>query len=234
MQAPARRIADNAGRDGSAVADEVLAKTGPHGDHALTGDYGDLSAAGVIDPTKVVRSALTNAAGIAGLMLTAQALVTKIAEPGEDKLPAVEGAVRWGPEGGIERSPAPIRPRALDSPPGSGWAVFVFAPSDRRRPPEPAARKAVFAASERNDIAERVAARTFRRSPAARPIGAGYDVRAVQELLGHADVRTTTACAHALNGGGRGAAGPAGCDLPDPGVTRENARALSRDVSEKH
>ena len=94
LQAPTRQIADNAGREGSVVADEVFAKTGPEGDHALTGEYEDLFAAGVIDPTKVVKNALTNAASIAGLMLTTQVLVTKTEEPGEDKLPAVEGAVR--------------------------------------------------------------------------------------------------------------------------------------------
>ena len=48
----------------------------------------------MIDPTKVVKSALTNDASIAGLMLTTQVLVTKTEDPGDDKLPAVEGAVR--------------------------------------------------------------------------------------------------------------------------------------------
>ena len=94
LQAPTRQIAQNAGEDGSVVADEVLGHDGPHGYNALTGEYEDLFAAGVIDPTKVVKSALTNAASIAGLMLTTQVLVTKTEEPGEDKLPPVEGAVR--------------------------------------------------------------------------------------------------------------------------------------------
>ena len=94
LQAPTRQIAQNAGEDGSVVADEVLGHDGPHGYNALTGEYEDLFSAGVIDPTKVVKSALTNAASIAGLMLTTQVLVTKTEDPGEDKLPAVEGAVR--------------------------------------------------------------------------------------------------------------------------------------------
>ena len=94
LQAPTRQIADNAGQDGSVIADEVLGKEGPQGYNALTGEYEDLFAAGVIDPTKVVKSALSNAASIAGLMLTTQVLVTKTGEDGEDKLPAVEGAVR--------------------------------------------------------------------------------------------------------------------------------------------
>ncbi len=94
LQAPTKQIAQNAGEDGSVVADEVLGHEGPHGYSALTGVYEDLFAAGVIDPTKVVKSALTNAASIAALMLTTQVLVTKTEEPGEEKLPAVEGAVR--------------------------------------------------------------------------------------------------------------------------------------------
>ena len=94
LQAPTKQIAKNAGEDGSVVADEVLGKEGPYGFNALTGVYEDLFAAGVIDPTKVVKNALSNAASIAGLMLTTQVLVTKTEEPGDDKLPAVEGAVR--------------------------------------------------------------------------------------------------------------------------------------------
>ncbi|MFH5803926.1 chaperonin GroEL [Alienimonas sp. DA493] len=94
LLAPTRQIAKNAGQDGSVVADEVLRSEGPHGYNALTGEYEDLFAAGVIDPTKVVKNALSNAASIAGLMLTTQVLVTKTEEPGEDKLPTVEGAVR--------------------------------------------------------------------------------------------------------------------------------------------
>jgi chaperonin GroEL len=94
LQAPTKQIAKNAGQDGSVVADEVLRAEGPHGYNALTGEYEDLFAAGVIDPTKVVKNALSNAASIAGLMLTTQCLVTKTEEPGGDKLPTVEGAVR--------------------------------------------------------------------------------------------------------------------------------------------
>ncbi|QDT14165.1 60 kDa chaperonin [Alienimonas californiensis] len=93
LQSPTKQIAKNAGQDGSVVADEVHRAEDPHGYNALTGVYEDLFAAGVIDPTKVVKSALTNAASIAGLMLTTQCLVTKTGE-GEDKLPTVAGAVR--------------------------------------------------------------------------------------------------------------------------------------------
>ena len=93
LQSPTRQIADNAGHDGSVVADEVLNRDGSEGFDAADGEYKDLFAAGIIDPTKVVKTALTNAASIAALMLTTQCLVTKVGED-EDALPAVEGAVR--------------------------------------------------------------------------------------------------------------------------------------------
>ncbi len=94
LQAPIRQIADNGGHDGAVVAAEVMESTSPnHGFNALTGEYVDMIQAGIIDPAKVVKSALTNAASIAGLMLTTSVLITKTGE-GDDKKPAVEGAVR--------------------------------------------------------------------------------------------------------------------------------------------
>ena len=73
---PIRRIASNAGIDGSIVVERVLAGKGAFGFNARTEEYGDLVKDGVIDPTKVVRSALQNAASVAGLLLTTEALVT--------------------------------------------------------------------------------------------------------------------------------------------------------------
>jgi len=73
---PLRRIASNAGIDGSIVVERVLAGKGAFGFNARTEEYGDLVKEGVIDPTKVVRSALQNAASVAGLLLTTEALVT--------------------------------------------------------------------------------------------------------------------------------------------------------------
>ena len=77
-------IASNAGYDGQAVADQVRAMPDGHGLNALTGDFGDLIDAGVIDPVRVVRASLQNAASVAALLLTTEALVAEelIAQPG--------------------------------------------------------------------------------------------------------------------------------------------------------
>ena len=93
LDAPMRQIADNGGIDGSVVVDEVLQKNDPKiGFNAHTGEYTDMVKAGVIDPVKVVRTALTNAASIAGLLLTTEALVTNFEQEDKDKRP-VEGMV---------------------------------------------------------------------------------------------------------------------------------------------
>jgi chaperonin GroEL len=81
LEEPLRRIAQNAGVDGAVVAGRVEAMKGAKGFNAGTGDFEDLLAAGVIDPTKVVRTALQNAASIAGLLLTTDAAVTDAPEP---------------------------------------------------------------------------------------------------------------------------------------------------------
>ena len=94
LEAPIRRIATNCGVDGSVIADEVLGKPTNTGYDANTGEFVDMYKAGIIDPTKVVKTALQNAASIAGLMLTTEVLVTRTDDlEGGDK-PAVEGAVR--------------------------------------------------------------------------------------------------------------------------------------------
>ena len=92
LESPIRQIADNGGQDGSVVADEVLQRPTNVGFDANTREYVDMFKAGIIDPTKVVASALTNAASIAGLMLTTQVLVTKIDE--DEEKSQVEGSVR--------------------------------------------------------------------------------------------------------------------------------------------
>jgi chaperonin GroEL len=92
LEAPIRRIAENCGVDGSVVAEEVRNRTTNMGYNANTGEYVDMMKAGIVDPTKVTRSALQNAASIAGLMLTTEALVTSLKE--EDEQPKVEGAIR--------------------------------------------------------------------------------------------------------------------------------------------
>jgi len=81
LQEPLRRIAENAGVEGAVVAGEVEQLKGSKGFNAVTGEFEDLVAAGIIDPTKVVRTALQNAASIAGLLLTTDAAVTDMPEP---------------------------------------------------------------------------------------------------------------------------------------------------------
>jgi chaperonin GroEL len=73
---PIRRIASNAGIDGAIVVERVLGGKGAFGFNARTEEYGDLVKDGVLDPTKVVRSALQNAASVAGLLITTEALIT--------------------------------------------------------------------------------------------------------------------------------------------------------------
>ena len=80
LEHPIRQIAENAGAEGSIVVDKVRGADGGFGYNAQTDEYEDLVKAGVIDPTKVVRTALQNAASIAGLLLTTEAVVVEIAE----------------------------------------------------------------------------------------------------------------------------------------------------------
>jgi chaperonin GroEL len=91
---PVRTIAENGGVDGAVVADEVQERgaSNPNlGFNANTAQYVDMFEAGIVDPTKVTRSALENAASIAGLMLTTEVMVTKIEE--DDKKSRVTGAI---------------------------------------------------------------------------------------------------------------------------------------------
>ena len=78
---PLRRIAENSGNDGAVIVGEVERLKGNKGYNAATGEFEDLAAAGIIDPTKVVRTALQNASSIAGLLLTTDAAVTDAPEP---------------------------------------------------------------------------------------------------------------------------------------------------------
>jgi chaperonin GroEL len=95
LEEPIRHIAENSGHDGAVVADEVKSKSGAVGFNANTGEYVDLFQAGIVDPTKVTRSALQNAASIAALMLTTEAMITSIKEDEDGKsAPRIEGAVR--------------------------------------------------------------------------------------------------------------------------------------------
>jgi chaperonin GroEL len=94
LESPARMIAENCGKDGAVVADEIRQLKGAMGYDAAKDEYVDMFKAGILDPAKVVRSALSNAASIAGLMLTTQVLVTKTEDADGGKKPAAEGVVR--------------------------------------------------------------------------------------------------------------------------------------------
>jgi len=83
VEAPLRELASNAGVEGSLIVQEVKRRKGNDGYNVATGAYEDLVKAGVVDPKKVTRSALQNAASIAGLMLTTEALITDIPEKKE-------------------------------------------------------------------------------------------------------------------------------------------------------
>jgi len=93
LEAPLRQIADNAGIDGSVVADEVRQKSVNMGYDANKGTYVDMLSVGIIDPVKVVRTALANAASISGLLLTTEALVTNLDKEDKNKR-KIEGTVR--------------------------------------------------------------------------------------------------------------------------------------------
>jgi chaperonin GroEL len=81
LSAPARWIAENAGAEGGVVIARIAEMPAGHGYNAATGEYGDLVAQGVIDPVKVTRSAVQNAASIAGMLLTTEVLVSEKPEP---------------------------------------------------------------------------------------------------------------------------------------------------------
>src|SRR5204863_5234202 len=94
-EAPIRQIAENSGVEGSIVVGKVLEKSGNYGFDAQKEEYTDLVLAGIIDPTKVVRTALQDAASVASILITTEAM---IAEKPKDKAPM---------------------------PPGGAWAVWV-------------------------------------------------------------------------------------------------------------
>ena len=77
MEAPLREIVTNCGEEPSVVLNAVKQGTGSYGYNAATGEYGDMIAMGILDPTKVTRTALQNAASIAGLMITTEAMVAE-------------------------------------------------------------------------------------------------------------------------------------------------------------
>ena len=99
LEEPLRQIVANAGEEGSVVLNNVAQKDGNYGYNATSGEYGDMVAMGILDPTKVVRVALQNAASIAGLMITTEAMVSELPE---DKPPMpMPGGGDMGGMGGM-------------------------------------------------------------------------------------------------------------------------------------
>ncbi|MDD5133877.1 MAG: chaperonin GroEL [Phycisphaerae bacterium] len=93
LKAPTKQIADNGGADGDVIVEKLLEETGNIGYNANADKFVNMVEAGIIDPAKVARCALINAASVAGLMLTTNVLITELKEEDQDK-PAIEGSVR--------------------------------------------------------------------------------------------------------------------------------------------
>jgi chaperonin GroEL len=91
LECPTRGLANNAGVEGSVVVEEVKRRSGNEGYNVSTGEYEDLVKAGVVDPKKVTRTALQNAASVAGLLLTTECLVTEVKEKEKAKTPPSGG-----------------------------------------------------------------------------------------------------------------------------------------------
>jgi chaperonin GroEL len=100
IQSPARQIIDNSGDDGAIVVGKLIENSAyAYGYNAQTGEYGDLVKLGIIDPTKVVRTALQDAASVAGLLITTEAIVV---EAPKKETPAVPGGGGMGGMGGMD------------------------------------------------------------------------------------------------------------------------------------
>ena len=121
LEEPLRQIANNAGFEGSVVVAKVREMKAEEGFNALTDEYEDLVEAGVIDPTKVVRSALQNAASIASLLLTTEALISEIPEEKEEKAAMGGGMPHGGGFRAGARRPWLVAKGAASAAPFSSW-----------------------------------------------------------------------------------------------------------------
>ena len=101
MQEPLRQIVTNAGQEGSVILAKVEEGKDSFGYNASTGEFGDMLEMGILDPTKVTRTALQNAASIAGLMITTEAMVTELAKDDEPAAPAMPDMGGMGGMGGM-------------------------------------------------------------------------------------------------------------------------------------
>jgi chaperonin GroEL len=96
VESPIRMLCANAGVEGAVVVGQILANKGSYGYNVATGDYEDLVKAGVVDPTKVTRTALQNSASVAGLLLTTECMITEIPEKKEAPAAGGHGAGGMG------------------------------------------------------------------------------------------------------------------------------------------
>ena len=95
----ARQIVGNAGDEASVVLDKILQQSGNYGYNAATGEYGDMVEMGILDPTKVTRSALQNAASVAALLITTEAMIAEL--PKKDSGGGMGGMGGMGDMGGM-------------------------------------------------------------------------------------------------------------------------------------
>ncbi len=93
MEEPLRQIVENAGDEPSVVVNQVAGESGNYGYNAATGEYGDMIAMGILDPTKVTRSALQNAVSVAGLMITTEAMVAELPKDDAPPMPDMGGGM---------------------------------------------------------------------------------------------------------------------------------------------
>jgi chaperonin GroEL len=101
MEEPLRQIVANAGEEASVIMAKVQAEEGNFGFNAATAEYGDMISMGILDPTKVTRTALQNAASVAGLMITTQAMVAELPKEEETPHPGAGGMGGMGDMGGM-------------------------------------------------------------------------------------------------------------------------------------
>ena len=100
LEAPLRQIVENAGVEGSIVVGKLLEKSGNFGFNAQTEEYVDMVAAGIIDPTKVVRVALQDAASVASLLITTEAMIAEKPKHAAPQMPG--GGMGGGGMGGMD------------------------------------------------------------------------------------------------------------------------------------
>jgi chaperonin GroEL len=99
MEDPLRLICENAGEESSVILNEVASNSGNYGYNAATGEYGDMIEMGILDPAKVTRTALQNAASVSGLIITTEAMVAET--PKDESAPAMPDMGGMGGMGGM-------------------------------------------------------------------------------------------------------------------------------------